>query len=208
MSQLSPRTYTSLTTALLLALLALAALPACNGRVASTSERGAELRVRWVLPEAFPAQISLHRALRAQPSWQMKTFAAGERIEASASGLGGAGGGVLGEEIASGNLRVTLDEPQRVVVVLRNPLDRPVRFWVAPHLPTPHGAEPALIIRCLCTGETYEVPAHGTWMRVLELGIRRREAVDALVITHVVTLGEAPLVESLPPSTLAAHSMR
>ena len=208
MSQLSPRTYTSLTTALLLALLALAELPACNGRVASTSERGAELRVRWVLPEAFPAQISLHRALRAQPSWQMKTFAAGERIEDSGSALGGAGGGVMGEEIASGNLRVTLDEPQRVVVVLRNPLDHPVRFWVAPHLPTPHGAEPALIIRCLCTGETYEVPARGTWMRVLELGVRRREAVDALLITHVITLGEAPLVESLPPSTLAAHSMR
>ena len=130
----------------------------------------------------------------------MKTYAAGERIE------GGAGGGVLGEEIAGGNMRVTLDEPQRVVVVLRNPLDRPVRFWVAPHLPTPHSAESALMTRCLCTGETYEVPARGTWMRVLELGIRRREAVDTLVITHVVTLGEAPTVEVLAPSTLAALS--
>ena len=89
--------------------------------------------------------------------------------------------------------------PPRIAVV-RNPLDRPVRFWAAPHLPTPHSAEQALMIRCLCVGETYEVPAGGTWMRVLELGIRRRDAVDTLVVTHVVTLGEAPAVEATPPA--------
>ena len=110
----------------------------------------------------------------------------------------------IGEAIAGGDLRVTLDEAERVVAVLRNPLDRPVRFWVAPHLPTPHSAEHALMIRCLCTGETYEVPANGTWMRVLELGIRRRDAVDTLVVTHVVTVGEAPAIEAT--STPRAHA--
>ena len=161
---------------------ALLVLPACS---ASAPARGAELQVRWVLPEGFPAQISLHRLTgdsRQQPTWLMKTYAAGETVP-------------LGEEIGGGDLHVTLDEVQRVVAVVRNPLDRPVRFWVAPHLPSPHSAESALMIRCLCVGETYEVPAHGTWTRVLELGIRRRQAVDAMVVTHVVTLGEAPSVE-------------
>lgn len=162
----------------------LLALPGCT---ASTPAGGAELRVRWVLPEAFPATVTLHRPVEGQPAWLTKSYPAGEAPRI---------GSDIGEEITGGNLRVTLDEAQRVVAVVRNPLDRPVRFWVAPHLPTPHSAESALMVRCLCVGETYEVPAHGTWMRVLELGIRRREAVDVLVVTHVVTLGEAPAVDA------------
>lgn len=174
-------------TVLVVALVAALALSACGA--ARQPDRGTELRVRWVLPQAFPATVTLHRALSDQPAWLMKTYPAGEAPVP---------GRDMGDVIADGNLRVTLDEAQRVVVVLRNPLDQPVRFWVAPHLPTPHSAEPALMIRCLCTGETYEVPARGTWMRVLELGIRRREAVDTLIVTHVVTLGEAPAVEATP----------
>ncbi|MGE3858183.1 MAG: hypothetical protein AB7G21_14610 [Dehalococcoidia bacterium] len=162
----------------------LLALPACT---AGAPARGAELRVRWVLPEAFPATVTLHRALPGQSTWLMRSYPSGEAPEV---------GRDIGEEIPGGDLRVTLDEAQRVVAVLRNPLDRPVRFWVAPHLPTPHSAEPALMIRCLCTGETYEVPAHGTWARVLELGIRRRDAVDTLVVTHVVTVGDAPALDA------------
>ena len=169
-----------------LVILSLVAFPACGGRAASTPERGPELRVRWALPDAFPAQVSLHRALPDQPSGQMRTYAADERV-------------VAGEVIADGNMRVTLDELQRVVVVLRNPFDRPVRFWVAPHLPTPPRAEAALMTRCLCTGETYDVPARGTWTRVIELGVRRRQAVDVLVVTHVVTLGDAPSLEAEGP---------
>jgi hypothetical protein len=159
-------------------------LSACSA--APSTERGAELRVRWVLPEAFPATITLHRTVQGQPLWLMKSYPAGEAPDV---------GRDVGEEIAGGNMRVTLDQAERVVAVLRNPLDRPVRFWVAPHLPTPHSAEDALMIRCLCTGETYEVPAGGTWTRVMELGIRRRDAVDTLIVTHVVTEGEAPAIE-------------
>ncbi len=178
---------------LVVALAAALALSACGA--ARQPDRGAELRVRWVLPQAFPATVTLHRLVAGEPVWLMKTFPANAPPQL---------GRDIGEVIADGNLRVTLDEAQRVVVVLQNPLDQPVRFWAAPHLPTPHSAEPALMIRCLCTGETYEVPAHGTWMRVLELGIRRRDAVEALIVTHVVTLGDAPAVETAP-TPHAAH---
>lgn len=169
----------------LVAIATVLVLSACSASPAN--DRGAELRVRWVLPEAFPATITLHRTVEGQPLWLMKSYPAGE-----APGVGRD----VGAEIADGNMRVTLDEAERVVAVLRNPLDRPVRFWVAPHLPTPHSAEEALMIRCLCTGETYEVPARGTWTRVMELGIRRRDAVDTLIVTHVVTEGEAPAIEA------------
>ena len=179
-------------TALLLLCLSMVLLLASCGAT-KAPEPGAELRVRWVLPQAFPATITMYRPLADQPAWLMKTFPADQPPQP---------GRDLGEPIADGTLRVTLDEAQRVVVVLQNPLDRPVRFWAAPHLPTPHSAEPALMIRCLCTGDTYEVPAHGTWMRVLELGIRRRQAVDTLAVTHVITLGDAPAIEA--PG--AAHS--
>lgn len=147
---------------------------------------GSELRVRWALPEGFPARVRLYRALPDQPTWQTRTAAPGEAV---ASGV----------EIVDGVLPVTLDVPERVLVVIENPLDRAVRFWVAPHLPTPHRADTALMTRCLCVGDTYEVPARGTWTRVIELGIRRRDAVPVLVVTHVVTLGEAPAIEAPPP---------
>ncbi|MFA7249076.1 MAG: hypothetical protein WC273_05525 [Dehalococcoidia bacterium] len=164
---------------------ALIALPACG---AAVPPRNPQVQVRWVLPESFPAQITLHRALANQPTWQTLTFAKGEHPE-------------LGEEIAGGNMLVTLDVPERVVVVLRNPLDHPVRFWVAPHLPTPHSADPTLMTLCLCIGVTYEVPARGTWTRVIELGMRRRDAVDTLVVTHVIALGEVPTAEPQPAPT-------
>lgn len=196
MSDMHRASPTPLTARLALLVVAGALLLALPGCTTSRPSGGAELRVRWVLPEAFPAAVTLHRPVEGQPTWLMKTFQAGEEPRVGTD---------LGEEIADGNLRVTLDEAQRVVAVVRNPLDHPVRFWVAPHLPTPHSAEPALMIRCLCTGDTYEVPAHGTWMRVLELGIRRREAVDVLVVTHVVTLGEAPAVDASSPHTQHAR---
>lgn len=163
------------------ALLGWALLAASCARTGAP-ERGAELRVQWVLPREFPAHVSLHRLGAAGESPVMRTYERG--VEPS-----------LGAAIEDGVLRVDLDRAETVQVVLRNPLDRPVQFWVAPHLPVPHAAEPALMIRCLCTGETYEVPAGGTWVRAVQLGIRRRQAVERMTIAHVITMGDAPALE-------------
>lgn len=164
------------------ALLAWTVLAASCAR-AGTTERGAELRVEWVLPREFPARVSMHRVASGGEPPVMRTYERG--VEP-----------VLGDAIADGVLHVDLDRAETVLVAVRNPLDRPVRFWVAPHLPVPHAAESALMIRCLCTGETYEVPAGGTWVRAVQLGVRRREAVERLVVAHVVTLGDAPTLEA------------
>ncbi len=182
-SATTPRTRHRARAVALACLLALGLLPGCAPR-SSASATGVDLRIEWVLPADFPAAASLHR-LRAGDSTSAvpRVFAAGETP-------------LLGEEISGGVLHGSVDEVQTVVLALRNPLDHPVRFWAAPHLPTPHDAEPALLIRCLCTGETYEVPAHATWTRALQFGIQRRQGVQRMVVTHVITVGEAPSMDA------------
>ncbi|RJQ10425.1 MAG: hypothetical protein C4558_04790 [Dehalococcoidia bacterium] len=138
-----------------------------------------ELRFQWVAPDGFPATVSLHRALDGQRTGETHAYPSGEAP-------------LLGEALADRVLRVRLDEPQRVVLRLNNQRGEPLRFWVAPHLPRPHSGDTALMAQCLCTGEVYEVPAGGSWARVLEFGIRRRGAVTPLGVTHVIVLGELP----------------
>ena len=138
-----------------------------------------ELRFHWVVPDGFPATVSLYRALDGQPTGETHDYAAGESSQ-------------LGEQLSDGVLRGRFDEAQRVVLKVDNPGIEPLRFWVAPHLPQPHEGEAALMVQCLCVGAVYEVPAGGSWTRVLEFGIRRRGAVTPLSVTHVIVFGEPP----------------
>ncbi len=147
--------------------------------------RGGEVQLRFIVPRDLPLGVSVHRPASGQPPVETRAYLEGESI---------ALGPVVGDRLA-----VEFDAPQMLVVVVRNPLDKPVRFWVAPHLPTPHESEAALMIRCLCVGLTYEVPAHGAWTRVIEVGIRRRDAVARMVVTHVLTEGDAPSLDIPSP---------
>ncbi len=152
--------------------------------LASCGTRGdprtdAEIQLRFVLPRDLPLSVSVHRRPSREATSTSRAYEEGEPVE-------------LGPEVPNGDVRVDLDVPEPLMLVVRNPLDRPVQFWSAPHLPTPHQAEPALAIVCFCTGETHEVPAHGIWTRPIEVGIRRGEGVDRLVVTHVITEGAAP----------------
>ncbi len=164
----------------------LAVVAVCLGSCGGTEQRtGGEIHLRFVLPRDLPLAVTVHRPPAGMAGPPMRTFEAGQAPE-------------LGDEVVGGDLEVELDVPQRLLLVVRNPLDHPVQFWSAPHLPTPHAAESALAILCFCTGDTYEVPAHGTWIRPIEVGIRRREAVDQLVVTHVLTEGTAPALPAPP----------
>lgn len=155
-------------------------LTACRpGDGSSAAGPDGELRFQWVVPDGFPATVSLHRALDGQTTGETHAYLPGEAPSP-------------GEALANGVLRVRLDEPERVVLRLDNPRGESFRFWVAPHLPQPHAGHTALMVQCLCIGEVYEVPAGGSWTRVLEFGIRRRGAVTPLGVTHVIVLGELP----------------
>jgi len=159
-----------------------ASLAACGGTEART---GGEVHLRFVLPRELPLEVTVHRLEAGAGNPSTGAFEAGQAPEP-------------GAEVVGGDLEVEFDVPQRLLLVVRNPLDRPVQFWSAPHLPTPHAAESALAILCFCTGDTYEVPAGGTWIRPIEVGIRRREAVDQLIVTHVITEGAAPTLPAAP----------
>lgn len=147
------------------------------GRKAPLAE--SESRFHWVVPDGFPATVTLYRALDIQATGETRTYAPGESAR-------------LGDRLTDGVLRGRLDEAQRLVLKIENHSPEPLRFWVAPHLPLPHEGEVALMAQCLCTGAVYEVPAAGSWTRVIEFGIRRRGAVTPLSVTHVIVLGEAP----------------
>lgn len=139
-----------------------------------------EVYVRWELDRDFPAEITIHEPPPGQELYEVRTYAAGETA-------------AVGAAIPGGLLHVAYSEPRRFIARLHNRSPEAVRFWVAPHLPVPHVSEQGLMMFCLCTGEVYEVPAGGTWTRVMEFGVTRRAGLTGpLTLVHVLVRGELP----------------
>ncbi len=137
-----------------------------------------EMHVRWVVDSAWPATVTVHEPPAGQALYEVRTYEAGETPE-------------VGSLIPDGVLRARYSEPRRFIAQVRNETDQAVRFWVAPHLPVPHVTEQGLMMFCLCTGEVYEVPAHGAWTRVMEFGVTRRSDLEGpIALTHVIVGGE------------------
>ena len=144
----------------------------------ATGGRPVEIHVRWEIDDAFPASVTIHEPPADQELYEVRTYGAGEPA-------------VVGAEIPGGVLRADYSEPRRFIARLENRADEAVRFWVAPHLPMPHVSEQGLMMFCLCTGEVYEVPAGGTWTRVMEFGVTRRAELEGpIALTHVIVRGE------------------
>lgn len=141
-----------------------------------------ELRFEWRAGEGFHGQVSIHEAFRDQPQAETLSYRDGEEPR-------------MGPEIADGVLRPKMGEVAKFLVVVANPTDEPLRFWVTPHLPTPYSAERGLVIHCLCTGQQYEVPPRGVWTRVIEAGLIPEGATRGpVVLTHAFIAGEVPEV--------------
>ncbi len=139
-----------------------------------------ELRFEWRAGEGFHGQVSIHEALRDQPQAETLSYREGEKPR-------------MGPEIADGVLRPKMGEVAKFLVVVTNPTDEPLRFWVTPHLPAPYSAERGLVIHCLCTGQQYEIPPRGVWTRVIESGLIPEGATRGpVVLTHAFIAGEVP----------------
>ncbi|GMU41178.1 MAG: hypothetical protein AMXMBFR23_20440 [Chloroflexota bacterium] len=151
--------------------------PATSGE----GERGpVEIHVRWHVESDLPATVTVHEPPPGQALYEVHTYAAGEPPEAGAL-------------IEDGVLHAPYGEPRRFIAVVQNESDAPLRFWVTPHLPVPHLGADGLLMFCLCTGESYEVPAGGTWTRVMEFGVTRRAGLQGPVtLTHVLIPGDPP----------------
>lgn len=139
-----------------------------------------ELRFEWRAGEGFRGQVSMHEAFRDQPQAETLSYRDGGEPR-------------MGPEIADGILRPKMGEVAKFLVVVTNPTDEPLRFWVTPHLPSPYSAERGLVIHCLCTGQQYEVPPRGVWTRVIEAGLIPEGATRGpVVLTHAFIAGEVP----------------
>ncbi len=163
------------------ALLAVAwlATAACGPGKAGT----VELRIEWRAGEGFPGRATIHEALPGQPPGETLTYEAGEEPR-------------LGPEITSGVLRPEIGALGKFVVAVRNPTDELLRFWVTPHLALPYTAERGLLIHCLCTGQQYEIPPHGAWTRVIEMGLNPEAGTRGpVVVTHIFVAGNLPAAE-------------
>lgn len=175
-----PRVDRPRTRTIAVALLAMAVLAVSCGPSASAAT---ELRFEWRAGEGFPGQVSVHEAFPDQPQALTLMFREGDEPQ-------------LGPEIPDGVIHSEVGAVAKFVVVVRNPTDEPVRFWVTPHLPQPYTAERGLVMHCLCTGQQYEIPPRGTWTRVIEGGLSPQTGTRGpVVITHAFIEGEVPRPE-------------
>lgn len=149
----------------------------CGGRKSAVT---AELRFEWRAGAGFRGEVSLHEAFPNQPQAETVSYREGERPR-------------MGPEIADHIVRPEVGATVKFLIVVRNPNDEPLRFWVTPHLPLPYSAERGLIMHCLCTGQQYEVPPRGAWTRVIETGLNPEAGTRGpIVITHAFIAGDVP----------------
>lgn len=152
---------------------------ACGGSASPTTE----IRFEWRAGEGFAGVVSLHQALPDQPQAETLMFREGDEPR-------------LGPEIPGGVVHSEVGAVAKVVVLVRNPTDAPLRFWVTPHLPQPYSAERGLVMHCLCTGQQYEIPPRGAWTRVIEGGLSPQAGTRGpVVVTHAFIAGEVPRPE-------------
>jgi len=176
---------------LALSLLVVATFVACGGTESNPTtpagDRPVEMHVRWELHGEIPATITIHEPPADQRLYEVHTYLPDESPD-------------VGEEIPAGILRGRHSEPERFIALIQNHGEAPLRFWVAPHLPVPHVTDQGLMMFCLCTGEVYEVPAGGSWTRVMEFGVTRRAGLEGpVILTHVIVAGD------IPPATPVPH---
>lgn len=75
-----------------------------------------------------------------------------------------------GEPIKDGVLTLRPGELAMVKVAYFNNTDKEVKFRGIPHYIEPQNLQSMTIMNCLCLGETYTVPPHTGWYRIIRLG--------------------------------------
>ncbi|MEK6750218.1 MAG: hypothetical protein AABY83_13620 [Pseudomonadota bacterium] len=76
---------------------------------------------------------------------------------------------------------------KRLVLVMRNDTDQPLRFMAAPHEAEPLGGKDARFrFKCLCVHQTFVVGAHQIWFRVVELRAAPSVIDKNITLTHTL----------------------
>lgn len=93
-----------------------------------------------------------------------------------------------GEPIRDGVFTLRPGELTLIKVAYFNNTDKPVKFRGTPHYIEPQNLQPVTVMNCMCLGETYTVPPHSGWFRIIRLGPAFDTPNGARVVaTHVLT---------------------
>lgn len=117
----------------------------------------AELHVTlsWAYDDV-PGVMTVHEPAGERPLWETATVSSLKGVPA-------------GPSFPGQTVPLKAGETRRAVLVYRNPSDKTVRFFAAPHNAEPPRVSLGFKFKCLCTNHVYEVPPGKTWYRVVEL---------------------------------------
>lgn len=92
-----------------------------------------------------------------------------------------------GDPIDDGILFLKPGELSLVQVIWKNPQAKGQSFFVVPHLVDPAKYQSSTPWKCICTGQMYAVPPHGTFSRVMGIEVTKDVPAGAKLIgTHTV----------------------
>ena len=105
-----------------------------------------------------------------------------------------------GSEINDGVINLAPGELVFVKIAYVNDTNRHVRFRAIPHHVEPQNLQVVAIYQCMCLGETYTVPPHSAWYRILRVGAAfDMPAGSRFIATHILT-SENLLPEAFAPA--------
>jgi len=135
------------------------------------------LKLAWEYQD-FPGEILAFEPPQGAKLWETASYEKGKEVPKGAA-------------IKDGVVFLKPGEEKLVEFVYQNPMNHPVKFWVVPHVVDPMSLMPKTILKCLCTGQRYEVPTGGSWSRVISVHITKDvQPGTKLKATHVAVKEE------------------
>ncbi len=108
--------------------------------------------------DAIPGDFTFHLAPEGTELFETLSLAEGEEL-------------VTGPLIEDGLVFIEPGVLYKLQVVYQNPSDEPLRFLVRGGVLDPQAALPYLRNRCWCAAIPFEVPANGSFSRIIEVGV-------------------------------------
>ncbi|WP_108959487.1 LIC11469 family lipoprotein adhesin Lsa20 [Leptospira ellinghausenii] len=131
-----------------------------------------KIDVRWVYT-SLPLEMEIREPGGAQALalWTTGTVQDGKRVP-------------FGDLIPNGQLVLKPGSKKQFLLVMKNPTDKPVYFFAAPHSAMPVEHSFGFKFKCLCVNHAFSVLPKETWYRVVEIRLAPDFLGDTLVLTH------------------------
>ncbi len=110
------------------------------------------------LDAAIPGRFRFFLAPEGEPLFETRSLESGDTYE-------------VGAELVDGIVPVDPGTLYTLKIVYENPTNRPLEFLIPGGTLDPQAALPYVRNRCMCAAIPYNVPAGGTWTRVIQVGV-------------------------------------